>query len=372
MAVSCCSRCSVECASWLAVLLVLCLSPMVSQGLPSTKRPSMFHYVTWTPQGVSNYSAANPLVVELEDQIVLKCDRSGKYAYSNLVLQQHRSQYDQCSCMTSDLTSCDSENRVGYCATELGQDIYIKIKGSDQALSSAKTFSQGQIVYFISYANATNLAESQRELFMGGDCSKGLKLVVMVADPRTQAPPPPTVPIPSTDNVNKPVVSSSASDKSDVSSDQPKDHESATTDKDLKGTESKLAAGHNGHMITEGGSSGSKLEDWHIGAIGVLVGILVISLVIFMTVIVVLLLRRPTAVAPTTSEDVGGMVIGPLDSGYKNQVAMEEEEACMSHNSDSPTDTIVKNEDALPTSLTTPTAYPGGLFEDPLDRNNTN
>ena len=369
MSTSPCDVCSMSLACWLAVLLVLCWSPMASWGQPATKRPSVFHYLTWTPQGVSNYSETNPLVVELEDHVILRCDRSGEFTYSNLVLQQHRSQYDQCNCMTSDLISCNSENRVGYCATELGQDIIIRIKGGDQTLSTAKTFSPGQVVYFISYANATNLVDSQRELFMGGDCTKGLKLVVMVANLRTQPPPTTTAPIPSTDSEDQPTVKSSPSD---ASPDQMKDPEgAATTDKDSKSSDHKPAA----VVLTEELSSGSNLEDWHIGAIGVLVGFLVISLVVFMTVVIVLMVRRPTAVAPTTttSGELGVVLTGNPDS-HKELEARKEEEAYMSRDidsptdMDSPTDTVVKNEGAEPTSPTSTsiTEYPSE-FKDPLN-----
>lgn len=298
------------------------------------------HVVNWNLGGVSAYSLDNPLMVRLNDEVQLVCDgANGQFAYSNVVIQPHQSQYEQCNCMTSDLTSCDEANRYGFCAIEL-PDVVVRISRQSATLEAVFNFEPGKMAYFVSYANnATNAEEAQTQFLMGGDCTKGLKLPVMVEALPTTIPP--TTPTTTIDDMG---VTGSLSDALPLSS-------STTANSGSDGDDNSTSSINPGNSTTNntgdgntGGLDSGNLKDWHLAAIGGLVGAFVIFFLIFAVVVVVLCVRRPAArVAPGDSSE-GDM---PSEKNLDNE-------------------TVVRNVGAIPSSPTTIT-YPEDIFKDPLD-----
>ena len=335
-------------------LLIFSSCPALSQGQntmassapPPTVRVPKMHRVDWTPEGVRNYTSEHPLVVELRDIMVLVCDRNGDYAYSNLVVQHSRSQYDECNCMTAAKTSCESSLRIGYCAMELSDDITVVIAHSHRELNSVVNFSPGEQYFFVSYSSSQDLGGSQSELFAGGDCSNGLKMSIMVAREMTQ--PPPTTPTSSSNNVAANATENIASSsKLGISTGAPDDRGKGRTEDNSKPKSNPDKLGS--QVMQSELTPARKLKDWHIGAIVALAGLLLLLVVVFAVVVFVVFKRHSAVVAPSTDSENCGSDVPGIDDKV-----------------DLSGGTVVQNKGAE-TDNQTNTAYPEGIFHDPLD-----
>ncbi len=144
------------------------------------------HEMDWTPDGVKDYNSTNPLEVEIGDLLHLICPSEGPYMYSNLVVQFHQDQYDQCNCSTSSLVACRPYLRNAFCAPPI-RSVVINIKENPADLASVINYHPGNQYYLISYSLGENLANalSTSNIFAGGQCWDGLRLSIKVVSHAT-------------------------------------------------------------------------------------------------------------------------------------------------------------------------------------------
>lgn len=142
----------------------------------------MDHNITWTPAGVARYNTSNPLLVELGDVIVFKCQRTGAFTYSNMWIHRYKVQYDQCNCLAVLGESCDPlEFRNGYCSPGIPSP-KIKINRNDAELKNVFNFNPGVRYYIVSHTSEQTLNGSVSDVSTGGQCLQGLRLVVDVQE----------------------------------------------------------------------------------------------------------------------------------------------------------------------------------------------
>lgn len=140
----------------------------------------------WTPEGVREYNTSNPLVVELGDRILIRCPSEGNYTFSNLWIQNHKRQYDECNCMAVPDENCDfMVAKNGQCILNVVNPV-VSIRQNDAELNSVLNFKPGRLYYFTSYAPEQDLAGAYSEASMGGQCLDGLRMVIEVKELPTQ------------------------------------------------------------------------------------------------------------------------------------------------------------------------------------------
>lgn len=165
---------SLAARSALLITITLLLSP------PPTLSFTV-HRMDWTPDGVKNFNSTHPLEVELGDVLQLDCPVEGQFMFSNLVVQFHEDQYEQCNCVTSSMISCENVYRNGYCAPALGY-LTVLINENSADLSSVINYHEGNQYYMMSYINNLSLKEAVDSYdFSGGQCLNGLRMSIRVS-----------------------------------------------------------------------------------------------------------------------------------------------------------------------------------------------
>lgn len=261
------------------VCLLLSLSVAVCQGADFS--------VTWTPDGVREYNASNPLLVELGDRIVLECPRQGEYAYSNLWIQQHIEQYMNCNCMAILGENCDSMvAKNAQCLPQVPNPI-LTIRRNDAELNSVVNFNPGQLYYLTSYAPQANLSGAYSDVSMGGQCLEGLRMVIEVMElptqPATTASDQNTTESAEEPLTNVETLSMSSSDENTGLSTEPYPPVTSS-DENTRLTESLNATK----------DTSQEIRDWHVGVIVLMAAVIVAAVVIFVVIIGVILCRRRT------------------------------------------------------------------------------
>lgn len=105
----------------------------------------------------------------------------GEYTYSNLWIQRHEKQYEECNCMAVPDEPCDIlSTRNGYCAPDANsRELVVQVLRIDGNLGSVISFEPGPF-YFASYADVGNLTGALSDNPMGGQCEHGLRLALLV------------------------------------------------------------------------------------------------------------------------------------------------------------------------------------------------
>lgn len=142
--------------------------------------------VEWSPEGVREYTSSNPLVVQLGDNILFRCPTEGNFTYSNLWVQAHEQQIEDCDCLAVVGETCDPLVAKNAQCIPNTVDPTLHIIRNDAELNSVLNFRTGERYYLASYAPEQTLAGAYSPATMGGQCLDGLRMVMEVVDTPTQ------------------------------------------------------------------------------------------------------------------------------------------------------------------------------------------
>lgn len=301
--------------TWTALVCLLCCV-YVSVGEEFT--------VEWYPEGVRGYNTSNPLVVELGDKVILRCPREGNYTYSNVWIQNHEKQYNDCDCMAVPEQNCDPVvTKTALCAIGAADPI-VRIIQNDAELNSVLNFNTGRLYYLTSYTAERSLAGAFSEMSMGGQCLDGLKMVMEVLEIPTQ---PMTA-----DTVETSTVSTQVPSAGEGTSTFPPNVSTEPSMESITGTKDTIIIEQIVLLPSR------ELRDWHV-AIIVVLGVSILALIaIFVVVALGIMLYRRR----------GRLAVNPVvDSTTEDECKIDMTEAVLAPE--------------------TSASYPVEVFDDPLD-----
>ena len=242
--------------------------------------------VEWTPEGVRDYGASGPLLVELGDRIILECPKQGAFNYSNLWIQEHLEQYMACNCMAVLGENCDFMVAKNAQCIPGAPNPVLSIRRNDAELNSVVNFNPGQQYFLTSYAPERSLAGAYSEMSNGGQCLDGLKMVIEVMELPTQ---PATTYSDQTEFTEEPLTG--------VETDPHPPESSSDENTDMEQT-TELTTRTEATVPEIAVQSSREIRDWHVGVI-VLLGAMVVAVIaIFIIVTVSITLYRRRGVSP--------------------------------------------------------------------------
>lgn len=147
--------------------------------------------VNLTANATSRYGLNSPLLVNLSDSIIFKCNEF----YSNVFILASQEQWQSC-----DATTGGAPFQWAYCVNNVPSSSTVTISHHSNSLNGVYSFDQGQDYYLASFSDGTKSGAINFGAISGGECLAGVKMVIRVQE----APASPAATSPATSSKSTP------------------------------------------------------------------------------------------------------------------------------------------------------------------------